>query len=324
MANEIVVNSDIVNSLSPEQFSEFISELRDNRNIPHKFSYITPISTDFWDTFYTRNLDSETYTTPQATLQLLENSHKILDYLTQDKELHVLDIGPGNGYPLKATLEKLSKDSDLKSYTAFDFSAAFNQLALNNMATWISDIGFRNIEGDFESFDFGSILETQDTAANIVYLLGGTLSNIEHRGNVLKKLIASLGTDDLFVVNFTLEEGSQKIVYGTMDFIFEGYIPKEIGIDLEASETKVFFEESTKRFLATITLDKDYHLRFKRDSRQEHVELKQGDVITVWMHLISSFQDIIKLIENSGGTVFSATKSLDETQGIFFVKRKAE
>lgn len=325
MTNDIVVNSEIVNNLSPEQFYELVKGIREKRNISHKFAYLSKSGADYWDSFYKRHTGSDTYTTLQTIQLLLEQSKQFLTYLVGDKNLHVVDLGPGNGYPLKNTVEHFTKAQSLKSYTAFDFSPTVNQLALSNMKLWIGDVELCQVEGDFENFDFTTIFNAKDNEVNLLYLIGGTVSNIEDRSSLLRRLIRCLGDDDIFIVNFTLKEGAKKIVYGTAEFRdFEGILPMQLGIDLHQCKQAVFFEEATQRFLATITLDKDYSLFLRKGELEERIELKQGETLTIWMHLISSFQDIIKLLEDSGGTVFSATKSLDETQGIFFVKRKVE
>jgi len=324
MTKAITVQSDIIDALSLDHVVELTTSLETTRIIPHKLAYFSPKGAQLWDDFYKDHLESDDYTTSQTVVSLLESSYHYMTYMTDHKPIHVLDIGPGNAYPMKDTLARFQKDNLLKSYTAFDLSQAINTIALKNINTWSPTLPTTQVVGDFEDTDFSKLLVQDHAVANAIFLIGGSISNFINRQAALENILKHFGKNNFLSITFTLIDAVQHYDHESIGLIdsLGGVLPKQLGIDTELCSEETVFDESTKQYLGRIILDKDYSLHFVKGDFEKTVHLQKGDGIVVWMHVLSTFNEILELIEASGGNVSFAAKSTDETNALFLVKAK--
>ncbi|MEM1312193.1 MAG: class I SAM-dependent methyltransferase, partial [Patescibacteria group bacterium] len=131
---------------------ELVNLLSTKKVIPLKYSYFGE-GADMWNQSYENSLNQSTYPVVKNTEELLAISYStILKKISKFKSINIVDVGPGNGFPLKTLITRLLIDGvTIKNYVAVDISNRMLDIVEKNVRSWFDKkIDFRRYKKDIE------------------------------------------------------------------------------------------------------------------------------------------------------------------------------
>lgn len=319
---------------SPQQVLDIISNLTVHHEIPRQYNYLDG-GAKYWDQ-YTKRLASDGGTNIiTATEDLLDEALKNIEAtLDPNKKVNVIDLGPGNGYPIRSTLAYLLKRGRLNRYVAVDISQTMLDIAEKNVRSWFGDaVKFEGYVRDFSYERFDDLfLDTHSKSipVNLVFLLGGTLSNFRQPDRILQVVNDSLGRDDLFFYTGHLDTPKARRF-----FDFNPPNPKQklflvrilfdfLNIDEELYDVEEGFSEEKRERFCLVRPKKDITIEFKMSNMTERVELHKNEAILLWRHLHYRFIDFINLFDSNSFDFLQATRSNDQEYLLLVTKIKTD
>jgi uncharacterized SAM-dependent methyltransferase len=320
---------------SPKQILDIISNLIIYHEIPLQYGYLDG-GADYWDRYSKRLSTENTSNILNATIELQEITNSNIDQLLKEhKSVNVVDIGPGNGLPIRSTLERLVKQGRLRRYIAIDISQEMLTITERNIKDWFGDtVTFEGHIRDisYERFDDLFADDYMDngatTPANLVFLLGGTLSNFRSPGRVLQTINSSLGLNDIFIYSGFLDTPNTRRYFDfnvdqnnpTIAFVTSALLNMNESLyDID----RVFNEVKLER--CTLLRPKlDLSIQFELGNGTRFVELRKSEPILVWRHRHYNAIDFIKLCDDNDFDLLQATKSREQEYFIFISKIKTD
>jgi hypothetical protein len=137
-----------------------------------------------------------------------------------------------------------------------------------------------------------------DNTVNLILHAGGTISNHDDRLKVIKNIRNGMGSKDLFLVSFTLDNISSRSELNHMQTQEadeqDTFVPKLLGIDVGNCKFEVKYDDVKHRKIKNLILDKDYTINFKIEDKIKPLRLFKNDEIIVWQHYLFDLQDIIE------------------------------
>jgi uncharacterized SAM-dependent methyltransferase len=223
----------------------------------------------------------------------------ILYHTGNNKKFNVIDIGPGNGHPVKNLLTRMIKENIMSKYIAVDISEDINNITINNLQSWFPNLECLSYQRDLEYGKVGNIfLENKEKKENDIILhIGNTFCNYSDRIQILKHLRAGMIPEDFLILSFTLSTNENKSALNYMknDAIesHNGWMAKMLGIDVEKCEIIIEYNQELNCKTRGFKLDKDYQIEYDLAGKIEIINLKQGQIINTWKHhLIDTIQFI--------------------------------
>jgi hypothetical protein len=171
--------------------------------------------------------------------------------------------------------------------------------------------------------------DSEDAPVNLVFLLGGTLSNARLPDHVLRVINDSLGKDDLVFYSGYMDTPYTRRYfdlsganYNQKDPQQSGLIPSLWQIDETSCDFELLFsEESHCRFKRMIP-KVDLAVNIELDGKKLSVELRKDEPILLWRHRHFSAVDIISLFNANGFDLSQATKTKDQNYMLLISKIK--
>ena len=239
---------------SHSQISELITAIKGRGEIPLKFVYISKIGTKRWDAI-AKLRSKKVRGINQIERNLLKA--KVGDFLNSFrnlKKLNVIDIGPGNGYPVIPLLHSLKKRGVQFRYVPIDISKNMLNLCIKNIKTYFPEISIEPVQLDFELGNFAEVTYKlrSDGSQNLLLFLGSTLGNQSDRSRVLTNFRDSMTSDDFLIIGVELVnlykiDKILKQYYGkeNEDFVFT--VAEYIGIKRDDGRFEVRFNNELHR-----------------------------------------------------------------------------
>ncbi len=294
------ISKKIYDLFTVDQIIDIFNGLDIKKEIKLKYSY-KDAGAKFWDVYY----HSSTSLLKTANTDLLDNTLKdILYFIGPDSRMNLVDIGPGNAYPVKNIISELNNLSLLNKYITIDLSKEILDIAERNIQEWFKGIVYKSYEADIETSRFNTIfLENSSISqkiSNIILHIGNTMGNHDDRIQILKNLRSGMIKEDIFVTTFTLDtienRSALNYVKGVESDLQDTWALSELGVDIDKCEIRVWYNNEINAKIKTLKLDKDYVLYFNILGEKRELELFSGDEIVIWKHyLISETQFIFEL-----------------------------
>ncbi len=295
---KIVTASSKINKIfSEDELAEIINDLEFKKELNLKFAYNNEAA-ELWDKIYL----NKSSPINQATLDLIGKlEEEISYYLDKPKQLNIVDIGPGNSYPVKNFLLRLANLSILNKYTAIDISQSMLNIALANVRNWLPNLEVESHQKDLEINSLIKVLLENKSVVkntpNIILLIGNTLSNYNDRIGVLKNLRKAMANNDLLIITFSLDNEQNRAIvnYAKSSDADKRHtqVLKLLGIDAELCELDVEYKEELNAKIKTLKLDKDYEIDINIFSEIKKLNLYSGTKISVWKHFLMSLEDFL-------------------------------
>jgi L-histidine N-alpha-methyltransferase len=211
----------------------------------------------------------------------------------------IVEIGPGNGQHTAAFIGELTAaDYICERYLGLDFSRTLLTIAVPYIRSSRSNksavtVGLWDVEqratGQIEDWRVG-----EDPV--VVCVLGQTLGNVEHPGNVLTNLRQSLRAGDLLLLGLAprligASSDTYLTPYRSPAFRRAALEPLQIvGVDLRHIDFRLRYEDDAVKAYAV----------FKQRVRVDGVPLEQGHVVRCFLSRRFQPQDVGALLESNG------------------------
>lgn len=311
---------------SQKQIFDIISNIEVHRELPLQYSYFNG-GVSYWDEYAKRLWEEEGQNTLRATIDLLRSSFGSIDSLIEGFErVNVIDVGVGNGLPIKDFLAHLLYDQAvLGRYIGIDTSEGMLQLVQRNMKEWFEDrIHFEGHTRDitYERFDDLLVRETlrggSDRTLNIVLMVGGTLNNLRSPNDALRTIYNSMGRDDILLTTTKLDSEEARRYF---DFSAGEDLPRLAPLDaLQLSflnineafyDVEQGYNEAEKARTIRIKLKVDLTILFKSGMGERQIELHKGETLLLWRAWHQDTLGVIKQLDRNGLALLHASTTRD-------------
>jgi uncharacterized SAM-dependent methyltransferase len=315
------------------QVLDIISHLAIHHEIPTLYSYVDG-GAKFWDHYAMRLSEEQSPSLLKSTVELLDATAPTIDrFLDDHPKVNVVDLGPGNGLPVRSTLERLLKQGRLKRYIAIDGSQAMLDIVEDNIKTWFhGKVHYEGYIRDFSTERFDDLLadeyvgESSDVPANLILLLGGTLNNLRMPNQALQTINSSLGADDLLLYGGYLDTPSTRRYFdfnvASNQKIRSELILNFLGIDDSLYDLEQKFDSNRLTRLIGFRPKVDLTIKFELPNGFRYVELLKNEPIVLWRSWHLDRAAIFKLLDQNSFNIVQGTTSRDQEHVLITSKIK--
>lgn len=293
---KVTLSDEFYELFSDEELSEFYTDLKYNSKVNPKYSYKN-IGAKYWDDLYR----SGSLTVSKSVDQMLAFSiEEILYHLPALKKINLIDLGPGDGYPVKKLINRLLNEDLISKYIAVDISREINEITSSNLKVWFPSLKISEYQRDIEHSNIGNIfLDNKATEENnIILILGNAIANFDDRIQIFKHLRSGMIPEDFLIVSFTLDVLENKVGLSSVknpdSDRLQSWLLNLLKIDVKSCKIILDYNEKLNRKTKGFQLDKDYEIEFRLANRTEIISLKAGQIINTWRHYLV---DIVEFIE---------------------------
>lgn len=279
-------------TFSEGEIDNIIKGLSEHKEIPFKYFYKDQMATT-WDQSVQQDHLAITSST-HSDITLLNNNFQVIEQKKSTFDyVNIIDIGPGNCYPVKEFIGQVQERGWLNKYIALDLSQDILNLSQKNINSWFPDVNYQGYMIDFEDEDFrdialrNSLNSEGSKIMNIVLFLGGTLGNHKNRLKVLQNLQKSLGNDDLLLLSFALRFPNSSDTFNYEHHISHNAYEYLIDLlNIQANDCKFVgnFNENTGEYFTGILPQKDYSLEFLANGKKQSVFLKEAEIVQIYRY----------------------------------------
>jgi uncharacterized SAM-dependent methyltransferase len=299
-------NSKAVKTITPKpefyklyteaQIYDIITNLEIHHEIPRQYNYFDG-GADSWDKYATRLANEENPNLVNKGIELLRKNQAYIEDLLKDyKRVNIVDIGPGNGLPVKALLERLLNAEKLARYVAVDISPRILESLEQSMKKWFHGrVAFEGYELDINYDRFANILaeeyikeDSKDTA-NLILLLGGTLSNFRRPDQALSIVHDSMSRKDLLVFTDKLDTEASRRYFDFNINPGEAKLPPThsllvnlLSIDKSYYDLILGYDDRLQQRYEKLQFKIALEFKFEFSMGERTVAINKGDSILVW------------------------------------------
>jgi hypothetical protein len=302
---KVYVGDEFYQIFSQDEQLELYTDLLLNRKVNLKF-YYKGSGANVWDSSF-----KSTFSGIQNTTEILiQNSlQTLISRFSDSEKINLIDIGIGNGYPVKSLLTSLKDQNKLGNYIGVDISDTMAKIASDNLKTWFPKVSFNFITRDIENFKFTTTLiqaKAQiEGSSNLICFLGNTISNQTDQVNTLSNIKSGMLKNDLLMFTTSIDSIQNRSLLNYMKNDPEtdlkyAWIPLLFGIDVSKCNVVLEFDSANNRKIKAIELDKDYDIVFKQFGKEEVVKLLKGERLLRWEHYLYTLQEVIADVEKAG------------------------
>jgi uncharacterized SAM-dependent methyltransferase len=318
-----------------QQIRDIISSITIHKEIPIQYGYLDG-GAESWDHYSNRLVREQSPNILTRTTDLIDLSAPYVDQIIgSHQKVNVVDLGPGNGLPIRATLARLLKEGRLNRYIAIDISHDMLSILRQNIDEWFG--GKVIVEGYVRNFSeerFDDLFTEDHTGSgsdpvNLVFLLGGTLSNARLPDHLLRVINLSLGSNDLLFYSGYLDTPyTQRYFdlsgkgYDQNDPQQSGLIPSLLNINESLCDFELLFSEEKRCRFKWMIPKVDLSIKFEINGKTWDVELQKKEPILLWRHRHYSSISMIDLFYKNDFDLLQATKSEDQNYTLLIVKIK--
>lgn len=314
-----------------KQILDIISNLTIHRESPLQYAYVDGGAQE-WDEYANRLQSEKSSNILNFTLDMLDETSDSIDRLIEGYEkVNVIDLGPGNGLPIKSTLERLLKDGRLNSYIPIDNSKDMLEILEKNMKNWFGDkLSFETNLRDisYERFNDLYIDSMDNKTANLVFFLGGTLANFRAPSQILQVINNSMGLHDVLIYSGYLDTPKNRRYF---DFyvspnrklpMLDSAILDLLNVDESLYDIEQYYNDKIGARITNIRpkVDLSIVINLKNDTRT--VDLVKGEPILTWRHIHKNALETFKMFDQNGFDLMQATKSPNQEYMLLAAKVK--
>lgn len=309
-----------------KQIFDIISNMEVYREIPYQYTYFDG-GAQHWNLYTEKLLTEPSSNYLKDIIELLHNNTEYIDQLIgEDTKINIIDIGVGNGLPVRPLLEHFLQRGQLHRYIGIDISSDMLTTAKKNIHTWFGNkVAFEGHVRDVNYDRFDDLLIDDSLEAshskikNIVVYFGSTIVNFRKPENSLRIIHDSMGKQDLLLFSLKLDsQQSRRYFDFTSDApssvrMFQGKnLIDLLNIDENIYDLEQFFNEKQMMRQTCIRFKVAVSIDFSIEGKHRSVELNKGDSILLWRAKHLNLLQTLGQLDLSGFETLQATRSLDE------------
>lgn len=303
-------------TFSDKQIFDLINSINLHKEIPHKFCYFNG-SAEFWDRFLSEGLD----TLLPLTIQTLRNiKQNLFEILSSYKKINIIDIGPGNGMPVKEFVGELYENRKLNKYIAIDYSKDMLKILEKNLVDWFgsefpAEYYVRDINYDvFQDIVYKHRYDSEgnnNECVNLIFFLGGTIQNQLHYDQTFWNINNSMGKDDYLIVS-QLSLNNHYHPFGALGFSSfnkkvknsdleqELLLVKMLGLEEDDFDVERIFDEKDQTKKYYIVLKNDVVINIVQKTFKEEIFLPKHEKIIIFRDKRVSVNHVLNKLDECG------------------------
>lgn len=290
---------------------------------------------DYWE-FYVQRLAAEKIPNLLTVTikQLKANQGYIDDLTSRYKRINIVDIGPGNGLPVKELLQHLLDQGKLGRYIALDISPEILELTKRNIEKWFGDkVAFEShlIDIKYERFAHliaeNALAQNANNVINVVLSLGAGFSNFRSPDDAFKTVRSSMNQQDFFIHNLKLDSKTSRQYFdlgiraGSIPlYVHEKMMVDLLNIDESLYEAEMGYDDQDRQRYIRIRLKVALQIKFTLDKGDRTIEFNKNDTIMVWRYWHQNAQEVIGQLERNNFDVLQTSLTEDKDY-LFTVSR---
>lgn len=315
---------------------DIICNIESYKEIPYQYSYFDK-GAEAWDKYINKLAQEETPSGLTNTIQLLDsNKEYIFSLIKSYEKVNFVDMGPGNGLPVKSTLDFLISKGLLGKYIGIDVSKGILHVAERNFRKWFGK-GFP-FEGHIRNFNFDRFQDilfqgansksSGSNSINLIAFLGGTAANQRLRDQPFHIINTSMSASDLLIYTFKLDSEKSRMYFdfgvkGTPKLHEQGKELLELlGITEDLYDVEAYFDKEKKSRIVQIVLKADIEIEFETKNFSKTLSLCNRDKIILMRVAHQNYFDVIQQFLNTGFEVLHTSRSQDQEQLLVIAKVK--
>jgi uncharacterized SAM-dependent methyltransferase len=320
------------------QIFDLASNLDIHREIPFQYGYFDG-GADFWDKYAERLASENLPNSLNSTIRQLRDNREYIDRLaSRYKQVNIIDIGPGNGMPVKDFLKYFIDQGKPVRYVAVDISPEMLQIVGKNIRKWFGNqITFEAHQGDINYDRFTNIVneytvgENAENTINIVLVLGGTLSNLRSPDGAFKIIHDSMNRNDLLVYNKKLDSESARRYF---DFDTATNTPAldlkskmvldMLNIDESFYDVEVGYDPGRKERYMRIRLKVELKIKFTFKKGDRVLSFNKNEVLLMWRSWHQNVQDVVNQLYHNDFDIFQSSLTEDREYLLTVSRVKSE
>ena len=310
-----------------KQVHDIVRNLELHREIPRQYGYFAEAAGE-WDEYINKQMAAEVPSVVRSCGELLDANFGYIDQRTAKyKKINLIDVGVGNGVPVRRLISHLRGTGKLGRYVALDFSEDMLNITKRHMKEWFGDdFSFEGHQFDMTQNRFTSILTKGDAidepeTINLVLLLGATPNNLRIPEDAFRNVCESMAPHDLLVYTdrvettveppewfrHSYEEAPKKFeLLGRHRFVLD-----RLGITESFYDARVGFDVKGRRKYACAKLKFALNLKLDLGGKEKIVQFEKGDNILVWQCWRWTSSKLIDILESCGFYVAHLSQTED-------------
>ncbi|HSX05669.1 MAG TPA: L-histidine N(alpha)-methyltransferase [Candidatus Saccharimonadales bacterium] len=337
---EITPKQQFYQLYNQQQIFDIASSLDTYHEIPLEYAYFDG-GADYWDRYVERLATEEMPNFLTSTIKQLRTSQSYIDDLTSRyKRVNIIDIGPGNGLPVKELLQHLLDQGRLGRYIALDISPAILKLAKRRVQEWFgSKVRFEGHQIDINYDRFTQLLADEALSrdakdvVNVILGLGGTFCNLRSPDDAFKAIRNSMNGYDLLVYNLKLDTKKTRQYFdlgvragselASLD-AHKKMLVDLLNIDESFYDVEMGYDDQQQKRYMRIRLKVALTITFIFENGSRVVELNKNDTILVWRYWHQGAQDVTKQLNRNDFDVLQTSLTEDKDYLLTISRVKSE
>lgn len=308
------------------QIVDIISNITIHRELPLQYNYVDG-GAEYWDQYAKRLAREDVPNILTNTIDLLDSNLDALDRLVNGhKKINIIDLGPGNGLPVKRLLSHFLQQGRLNRYIGIDISQEILDITQAHIQQWFGNkITFEGYVRDFGSERFDDLFaddytgDDEDIPLNIVLLLSGTICNFRSPGQALLAINNSLSPNDLLVYTTKLDTPNTRRYFdlglesrpNPRDYLFHFLIDK-MNLPDDSYELDQTFDEVKMARSISLRPTIDLSIQFDLLKGTRVIHLNKNEPVLVWRYWHFGILDVIHQFDQGGFNLVQVTKSREQ------------
>ena len=279
-------------TFTSEELDRIVADLATTGEIDARYSYMNEGATS-WDRFVTWQEGDTTLNSVNTTPGMLRDAYDDLIAPLRGP-VRVVDLGPGNGVPVRGLLERLRAGKRLERYVGVDFSIEMVAIAETNLRAWLGSAA----PLVFHRRDFtADSLDDLRGPATLVLIAGGTLLNFADPVAVLRHV---RDLEDVIACAVRVDTIANRTLFplyepGEGEDIPRRYrtMLEHLGIQRENYEPERGFDEKTGQRYLRIRLTGPLTVA-------DRLTLPTGSHVLLWRYHHHTDVDLSAMLETAG------------------------
>ena len=311
---------------SQQQIFDLTSSLDIYHEIPLDYAYFDG-GANYWDE-YAQRLASEKMPNFLTTTikQLKANQGYLDDLISRYKRVNIVDIGPGNAFPVRELLQHLFDQNKLGRYIAVDISPAILKIAQHNIENWFgSKVSYEGHEANINHDRFTHLLaedalgEGAKDVVNVILALGGGFSNLRSPDDAFKTIRSSMNRQDLLIYNLKLDSKTSRQYFdlgirnksASLD-AHKKMLVDLLNIDESLYDIEMGYDDQQRERYMHIRLKVALVITFSLKKGDRVIEFNKNDTILVWRYWHQNVQEVVAQLAHNDFDILLTSQTEDK------------